>query len=115
VADALEEKPRFVPTPTCVNIVTAWNDARLRAARAPSGGLEIDILKRGPTFFEVKREFVRLFLPEKHPRDWCSRKELSEVKHNLLPSRQAIEKTLKRLKLPLRGDRVGAPKKSQPK
>ena len=138
VADALEETKQFQPTPTCFHIVSAWYEAFLAAAcdaflaeaRRANGGIEpqiadltrlkskvdIDILLRGPTIFEVKREFVRLFVPEKErPRDWRSRKALNKFQHCLLPSRQSIVKTLRRLDLRLRRDEVGRPRNSQPK
>jgi hypothetical protein len=99
VADAWEEKGRFKPpTPTCMNIVSAWRRALFRRAQTASGiGVDVSLLTSGPTFREVEREFLRRF------------------NRSMLPSRQTIEETLKRLKLPRRRDRVGRPKNSHPK
>jgi hypothetical protein len=118
VADAWEEKGRFKPpTPTCMNIVSAWRRALFRRAQTASGiRVDVNLLKKGPTIFEVRLEFVRLFVPEKErPRDWSSREGLSRVAHNNLPTRQSFEETLRRFELPFRLDKVGRPRNSQPK
>jgi len=52
VADALDDTTQFRPTPTCMNIVAAWDDASSRAARGP-GGIDISLLKNGPTLARV--------------------------------------------------------------
>ncbi len=112
VADARENKPSFEPT--CENIVEAWVAASLRSA-ATARGMNIGRLKAGPTLHEVRREFVRLFVPnENWPKDW-SRQAMNEFQCDLLHSRQGFAKTLKRLKLPVRRDSVGRPKNPQPK
>ena len=117
VADALEDTTRFRPTPTCLNIVGAWYEGYWRQIRvtSPSGRVEvITITSDGPTYREWKLAFIKLFVPEKErPRD-CSRKALDDFRHRLLPSRQAVEKTLKQRNLPLRQDTVGRPRKAQP-
>jgi hypothetical protein len=100
VADAFEEKTRFHPTPTRLNIVAACEEAdnrQIRAGRSPSGGVEVSTLLRGPTLREVKAAFVELFGEQKLPSDWT------------------IRKTRRRLNLPLRRDKVGRPRNSQPK
>ncbi len=85
----------------------------------------------GPTLYEVKKEFIRLVVPEKErPLDWCSRENLSSrlskkdrkaigkkipPYRRLLPPRHTFEKTCKRLQLPLCKDPVRRPRKSHPK
>jgi len=113
VADALEDATQFQPTPTCLNIVDAWYEGYWRQIRLPSGEVVV-ITSSGPTYREWKLAFIKLFVPEKErPRD-CSRKALDDFRHRLLPSRQAVEKTLKQRNLPLRQDTVGRPRKAQP-
>ncbi len=112
VADALEDAPRLQPTPTRLNIVAAWLQAYFRAGAA--GGRGFKVFAR-PTLFEVKIEFVRLFVPNADwPKDW-SRKAMRALGHNLLPSRQTFEKTLKGQNFGLRKDTVRRPRNSLPK
>ncbi len=90
VADARENKPSFEPTPTCANIVEAWLEACLRAGRSKTG-FNVSAL---PTLREVQEQFVRLFGEQNCPADF------------------SIRRTLNRLELNLRRDRVGRPKNS---
>ncbi len=88
VADALEGT-LHQPTPTRLNIVTAYNAAADRTGilfHRDRG------LIKGPTLAQVKDEFVRLFGLTKLPKDW------------------PIRKTLKVLHLPLIKVKGGRPK-----
>ncbi len=111
VADAREGK--IEPSSTCANIVEAWYAASLRYG-STARKMNIGRLKEGPTLFEVKREFIRLFVSNaKWPKDW-SRKAVNQLKDNKVPKRQTFEEMFKRLKLPVRRDSAGRPRKPQP-
>jgi len=85
VADALENKPpRFNPTPTCLNILRAYEKALISHARTASG-IDIDALFEGPTITEVENHFS----------------------HNGIPANWTIRDPLNRLKLQWREDKRG--------
>ncbi len=68
IADAREGK--IEPSATCENIVEAWYAASLRYG-AKARGMNIGRLEAGPTLFEVRCEFIRLFVSSaKWPKDW---------------------------------------------
>lgn len=114
VASARENKPPFVPPDIRQYIVEASHKAALRSATKAGGGMNFGILEAGPTLFEVRCEFIRLFVPNgKWPKDW-SRETIKGFKHPLFSTRQGFEKMLRRLKLPLRRDSVGRPRKCNP-
>lgn len=116
LADARENKPRPEPSLIRQRILQGYNAAALRSAYSDSKGrgLNFGRLEAGPTSFEVKCAFIRLFVPRAEwPKDG-SRKAIKDFTHAILPPRQTVETVLDECKLPRRPDSKGRPRKSPP-
>jgi hypothetical protein len=85
VGEALEDHPKFEPTPIRFNIIEAYYAATFACVNR-NGGINLDGIDRpedSPTVAEVKAKFIESFGKQKLPTDWTIRKTLKALKLSL--------------------------------
>ena len=88
VSEALEDHPKFEPTPIRFNIIEAYYAATFaRLRRNRTGNIDLSLAANpadySPTVTEVKAKFSESFGKQKLPTDWTIRKTLKALKLSL--------------------------------